>query len=336
MAPPGLGVVRPLAATGDRRPATGDRRDERAAPYRCPPSPADPAASAGGVATLAGMANEAMRANWATGAEGWVRNERIFDAVFAPFTAALLGVADLGTAQRVLDVGCGAGTLLDAAVAAGAEAVGVDISPGMVEAASRRVPAATVVTADAQTVDLLAAAPGAPFDRVVSRFGVMFFADPAMAFANIRSATAPGARLAFVCWREGEDDSFMLGLGPLNARLADPLAPPPPGSPGPLGLAHADRVHEVLTVAGWSDVTIEPVDGLCDYSIDGSDGVEERLTIALSGMVGRAARAELEPRLGPDGWRALLDEARDELRAHLVDGAVRFVGHTWLVTASNG
>ena len=291
--------------------------------------------AAGGVATLACMANEAMRDNWATGAEGWVRNERIFDAVFAPFTAAILGAADLGSARRVLDVGCGAGTLLDAAVAAGADAVGVDISSAMVEAARRRVPTATVVTADAQTADLLAAAPGAPFDRVVSRFGVMFFAEPEAAFANIRSATAPGARLAFVCWREGETDMFSLGLRALTARLADPPARPMPGAPGPMGLANADRIREVLTVAGWSDVTIEPSDGLCDYSIDGSDGVEERLTIALSSTVGRAVRAALEPRLDPDEWQAVLDEARAELRAELVDGAVRLVGHTWLVTATN-
>src|SRR4051812_50179088 len=86
------------------------------------------------------MANEAMRDSWAAGAQGWVLNERIFDAVFAPFTAAIVGAAGLDSARRVLDVGCGAGTLLEEAVAAGAEAVGIDISPPMVEAASRRGP----------------------------------------------------------------------------------------------------------------------------------------------------------------------------------------------------
>ena len=281
------------------------------------------------------MANEAMRDNWAVGADGWVRNERIFDFVLAPFTAAILGAADLGSALRVLDVGCGAGTLLDAAVKAGAEAVGIDISSAMVDAARRRVPTATVVTADAQTADLLAAAPGVPFDRVVSRFGVMFFAEPEAAFANIRSATVSGARLAFVSWREGETEMFSLGLRGLTARLADPPARPMPGAPGPMGLANADRIREVLTGAGWSDVTIEPADGLCDYAIDGSDGVEERLAVALSGTVGRAVRAALEPSLDADGWQAVLDEARAELRARLVDGAVRLVGHTWLVTATN-
>ncbi|MGZ4738860.1 MAG: class I SAM-dependent methyltransferase, partial [Ilumatobacteraceae bacterium] len=60
------------------------------------------------------------------------------------------------------------------------------------------------------------------------------------------------------------------------------------------------------------------------------------LAIALSGTFGRAARAALEPHLAPGGWEDVLDEARAELRAELVDGAVRFVGHTWLVTATNG
>lgn len=281
------------------------------------------------------MANETMRDNWTTGAEGWVRNERIFDAALSPFTDAILGSADLGSAKRVLDIGCGAGTLLEAAVAAGSDAVGVDISPVMVEAARRRAPTATVVTADAQTTDLLAAAPGVPFDRVVSRFGVMFFEQPDAAFTNIRQATAPGARLVFVCWREGEDDIFSLGLHGLMARLAEPRARPIPGAPGPMGLANADRIRDVLGVAGWSDITIEPNDALCNYSLDGSDGVEERLTIVLSGTLGRAVRAELEPQLGPVGWQAAIEGARDEVRAQLVDGAVRIVGHTWLVTATN-
>jgi SAM-dependent methyltransferase len=281
------------------------------------------------------VANEAMRDNWATGGEAWVRNERIFDAIFAPFTAAVVDAADLASAQRVLDIGCGAGTLLEAAAALGTDAVGVDISEAMVEAARRRAPGATAVVADAQTIDLLAVAPGAPFDRVVSRFGVMFFADPVAAFTNIRRATAPGAHMAFVCWRDGEIDTFQLGLRPLLDRMEVPPPVPSAGTPGPLGLADRASTAELLGLAGWDAVAIEPLDGLCDYGMDGSDGVEERLAVALSGAVGRAARADLEERLGPDGWQAALDEARDELRSHLHDGAVRVVGRTWLVTASN-
>ena len=281
------------------------------------------------------MANEAMRDNWASGGERWAENERIIDSTFTPVTEAIMAAAELGGATRVLDIGCGTGALLEAAVAAGTEPVGVDISPAMVDAAARRVPGATVVVADAQTTDILEAAPGVPFDRVVSRFGVMFFDDPVAAFANIRAAAAPGAELAFACWRAEERDVFMSGLAPLAARKGIPLEAGPVGAPGPLGLGTSVVVGDVLTEAGWSNVIVEALDPVLDYSLDGSDGVEERLAMALSGSLGRAARAELEPELGPDGWAALLDEVRDELRTFVVDGSVRLTGHIWLVTASN-
>ena len=61
------------------------------------------------------------------------------------------------------------------------------------------------------------------------------------------------------------------------------------------------------------------------------------LAIALSSTFGSAVRAALEPRLDPGGWQAVVDEARADLRAQLVDGAVPpLTGYAWLVTAKNG
>jgi len=291
------------------------------------------------------VANDEMRQTWAEGAGGWVANEAIFDAVFAPVTAAILDAAGLARGQRVLDVGCGTGTLLAAGAAAGAEVVGIDISPAMADGARRRVPAATLVVGDAQTAKLLDEAPGSPFDRVVSRFGVMFFADPAAAFANIRQATAPGARMVFVCWRDAaENPMFTLGTSVLVDRLEVKPELPVSGEPGPTAFADRVRLAGLLAEAGW-DPAISPLDVECDYGTGergtgergtgGSDGVEERLATILSTTTGRNARAELEPALGAVGWAALLEDVRSELREHVVDGSVRFPGAMWLVTATN-
>jgi len=183
--------------------------------------------------SVASVPDAQVGQGWVDGSAGWVANEGIFDAVFAPVTSAILGAAAIEPGQRVLDVGCGTGTLLAAAVATGATAVGVDVSPGMVEAARRRVPSATVIVDDAETADILARAPGAAFDRVVSRFGVMFFPDPVAAFTNLRRATAPGSRLVFACWRAKEDNPmFTLGTSVLEERLNPRPTPPPPGTPG--------------------------------------------------------------------------------------------------------
>lgn len=282
------------------------------------------------------MANESMRENWADSATGWVANQALFDAVYAPVTAAILAEAAPAAGRRVLDVGCGTGTLLEQSIAAGAEAVGVDIAEKMAAAARRRVPEATVLVADAQTADLLAEAPGAPFDRIVSRFGVMFFEDPVAAFANLRRAAAPGARLVFACWRsEAENPVFSMGTSVLADRLDPKPEPDDPDAPGPTAFADPERPAAVLAAAGWDAVAVDAFDFTCDYGIGGSDGVEERLTMILDGRTGRLAREQLVQRLGPEGWESAVDDVRAELIRRLVDGAVRFPVALWLVTATN-
>jgi SAM-dependent methyltransferase len=280
------------------------------------------------------MANEEQQQAWAAQGVDWVDHAAIFEAVLAPFADAVVQAADIGRGARVLDIGCGSGTLLHRTAALGAIPFGVDISEPMVQAARRRVPGATVALGDTQTLALRPAT-GEAFDRIISRFGVMFFDDPVAAFANIRDAAAPGARLTFVCWREGDNPMFTLGVDILADRLETPPAAPDPDAPGPLAFGNAERVRAILADAGWRDVDVAAFDGVCDFGIDGSDGVEERLSLLLANTTGRQARAELPERLGADGWAAVIEELRDELRRRRVDGVVKFPGHTWVVTAVN-
>ncbi|MGH3180023.1 MAG: class I SAM-dependent methyltransferase, partial [Streptosporangiaceae bacterium] len=44
------------------------------------------------------------------------------------------------------------------------------------------------------------------FDVLLSSLGVMFFDDPAAAFANLRKALRRGGRLAILCWRTREEN----------------------------------------------------------------------------------------------------------------------------------
>lgn len=281
------------------------------------------------------MANKEQQQAWAAQGVDWVDNAAIFEAVLAPFADAVVHAADIGPGARVLDIGCGSGTLLQRAAALGAIPFGVDISEPMVQAARRRVPAATVTLGDAQTMNLREASSGASFDRIISRFGVMFFDDPVTAFVNIRQSATPDARLAFVCWREGENPMFTTGVDILAAKLESPPAALDPTEPGPLAFGDPERVRAILTDSGWSDVTLAEFEGVCNFSLDGSDGVEERLALILANRTGQQARTELEARLGADGWAGVVEELREELRRHRVDGVVKFPGRTWVVTATN-
>src|SRR5204862_328727 len=112
------------------------------------------------------------------------------------------------------------------------------------------------VQADAQTH----AFPASAFDLVFSRFGVMFFADPTAAFANLRSALRPGGRVAFVCWRTLPENPWM--AVPLMAALQFLPPPPIPGpeDPGPFAFADRARVERILGGAGFADVALEALD----------------------------------------------------------------------------
>src|SRR5216117_3846750 len=104
----------------------------------------------------------------------------------------------------------------------------------------------------------------ASFDLLASRFGVMFFADPALSFANMRKALRPSGRLAFACWREPRQNPFF--MAPLQAvyQHVPKLPPQGPEDPGPFAFASEERVHRILGTAGFAAIDMEP----CDLTLD--------------------------------------------------------------------
>lgn len=113
-------------------------------------------------------------------------------------------LSDTRSRRASLPVGCGTGSTTVAVarlLGRSGRCTGIDVSERMLAAARaravrERVPA-SFVRADAQ----VHAFEERCFDLVVSRFGVMFFADPVVAFANLRRAAMVGAGLRFVAWR---------------------------------------------------------------------------------------------------------------------------------------
>ncbi|MBU6445636.1 MAG: methyltransferase domain-containing protein [Alphaproteobacteria bacterium] len=229
--------------------------------------------------------------------ERWARRHLRIDENLQQITPRVLEFAGARVGETALDVGCGAGTTalaLAEAVAPGG-VTAIDISRPMLEVAKAR-----AVEAEADIAFHLADASDfafAPsFDLVFSRFGVMFFADPVAAFANLRRALKPGGRLRFVCWRTVAENRWASAPFEAAKHLLPPQEPSDPFAPGPYAFADAARVEKILRDAGFRDVTIAVLDCSFYMGADADEAAQEALNVGplayAARDLGDAARAK--------------------------------------------
>jgi SAM-dependent methyltransferase len=262
--------------------------------------------------------------------ETWSRFQEQLDRQVEPLGREAMRVLDPAPGERILDIGCGCGqTTMALATRVGRQGavVGVDISrPMLAVARARPLPEGAARPAfreaDAQSEDL----GGPAFDAAFSRFGVMFFADPAAAFANIRKALKPAGRLAFVCWRPFSENPWM--RVPMEAAQAFlPPAPPiDPTAPGPFAFADSNRVRAILDQAGFTAIAVDPFDA----EIGGGD-IEA--TVSLTFRVGPLGRALAENR---DQIPAVAEAVRKAVTPYDGGKGVFMPAAAWIVRAKAG
>jgi SAM-dependent methyltransferase len=260
----------------------------------------------------------------------WTDRQQAQDAMLAPVSDILIDRARAGAGERIVDVGCGCGATaiaLAQRVGPAGYVLGIDISAPMLGRARQIVPAGLpidFVLADATTYPFEAAS----FDLLVSRFGVMFFADPVLSFANLRDALRPSGRLAFACWREPRENPWM--MTPLQAvyQHVPKLPRPGPEDPGPFAFASEQRVKNILSAAGFSGIAMEP----CPLSLDVAIGRGLDAAVETALEIGPAARAlEGHPL---DVITAATRSIREALAPFVSGQAVLLPGSIWIVTAS--
>ena len=258
-------------------------------------------------------------------AAAWAEVRQPLELQLAPLGRPALDALAARPGEHILDIGYGGGdTLLDLArrVAPDGSVVGIDVSAAVLAFARRAAKGQDrmrFIQADAQTYPFEPAS----LDAAFSRFGVMFFADPVAAFANIRRSLRPGGRLAFVCWRALEENP--LDFLPLRAAAAHLPPQPVPDSdePGPFSFADADRMRDILGRAGFAKIAIAARDEKV-----GSGDLETMLTVCSRvGALGRILREN------PGLRETALPAVRSALAAHDGPDGVKLNAATWIVTA---
>jgi len=274
------------------------------------------------------MTDTSQHALWnGPAGEAWVEAQRILDQMFAPLATHLLEAIPPGDDLHVLDVGCGTGAV--ALAIAGqlgpqGRVTGVDISAPMIalarERAQRAGLAVDFIVADAQQH---AFAPGS-LDRIVSRFGVMFFDDPVQAFGQLQRAAKRGGELQALAWRRPDENAFMTTA----ERAAAPwlqLPPRSPGAPGQFAFADQARVEQILSDGGWEDIEVLPLDVVCPI-----DRADLATYVALLGPVGSALRA---PDLDGATRTQVLEAVMAAFAPFIEGDAVTFTAACWEVRA---
>ncbi|ADD41341.1 class I SAM-dependent methyltransferase [Stackebrandtia nassauensis] len=137
--------------------------------------------------------DERMRHNYAGRAEIF---ERTFGKLCAYPVPTVLDAVGVAAGTRLLDVGCGTGSVAAAARDRGAAVTAVDPEQSMVEIASRRVPEATVLAGELPRLPFEDDA----FDAVVANFVLNHVGDPLAALGELRRVLRPHGRLGLTIW----------------------------------------------------------------------------------------------------------------------------------------
>lgn len=256
----------------------------------------------------------------------WVEHNQRYESILHAFDRPLLQAAELHADDRVLDLGCGCGqTTFEAARLVPDGAVtGLDLSEPMLELArhrSGRTHSAEVTfeQADAQIHPFTPAG----YDAAVSRFGVMFFADPSAAFTNIATALRPGGRLAFVCWQPPDRNPWFRKTAGTLAEYVD-FPDESEDACGPFSLTDPARIREVLAGTGFVDVDISAI----TEPMRTADDVEDAIDFICEGSM-----ATTLTEAGPEIKARALDAVRTALAPHDTEDGLVLPGYAWLVTA---
>jgi SAM-dependent methyltransferase len=277
--------------------------------------------------------NEANREQiefWNRLGERWVTYQESLDRVWRPLGDTTIERAAVMPGERVIDVGCGCGaTALELATRVGPSGfvVGIDVSQPMLKRAHERAQTAGVtniefIHADASTHTFSLGA-----DLIFSRTGVMFFSDPIAAFSNLRRALRTGGRLAFVCFRERQLNTWWtVPLAAVGTVLA--VEPPtPPNQPDPFSLGDDKHLRSILDGAGFVDAVCEAV----DYALVLGTDLDSATDFVIN--AGPAARALAS--VNDEQRRHARAVIRQALAQHQNSIGVSLQAATWIVRAAN-
>lgn len=196
---------------------------------------------------------ERLRAFERQGHDALARSyHEFFAEVTSLATEPLLDAVNLHPGTKLMDVASGPGALAAEAANRGARAVGVDLSPRMVELAHQLHPAIEYREADVERLPF----PDHMFDAVVCAFGLGHFPQPELAVAECVRTLAPGGRITFAWWDDPARQRVQGLFREATAEIGVTVPKDVPQGHNVFRFSNSDEFLRLLNGAGLTGVAI--------------------------------------------------------------------------------
>jgi ubiquinone/menaquinone biosynthesis C-methylase UbiE len=272
--------------------------------------------------------NKALHA-WQTSARYWDKYRVLITEMFAPLTSGLVEVAQIGTGQKVLDIGGGSGEpslTISRIVGRTGSVTYTDPVPGMLEstqaeAARRGVTNIHFRQCSANDLPFEACT----FDVAVARLSVMFFADPAAAVQEILRVVLKDGYLAFAVWGPKEANPFFSTITDVIDRFVE-IPPQDPDAPDTFRFAVPGKLAGILKQVDAKNV----IERRLNFQIEAAISFEQfwQLRTEMSETL-REKMARLTPAQLPTVKQAVADAAR----RYFASGTMSFPAEALIVGA---
>lgn len=244
-------------------------------------------------------AHEKSRAVWGAMAPGWERHREFMWGTTKHVAGWLVDTVEPREGDTILDVAGGVGDngfLAAERVGTSGKVIVTDFAPEMVDAAARRASELGLDNVETQVLDAeKMELPDDSVDGIICRWGFMLMLDPATAMAECRRVLKQGRHLAFSVWGPPEQNPWITVTGMTMMQLGHPPAGDPFGPGGMFSLANEDMIRQMVTAAGFSNVTIEPMPVEWRFgSFDEAWGFMTHVAGAIAAAVREFPPAEVE------------------------------------------
>ena len=250
----------------------------------------------------------------------WVKEDNSLNERFAILTKEFFSRANINKNEKVLDIGCGGGiTSFEASKLVGKDGyvLGADISEILLDLAKKNysnIENLEFKYCDVQNYKFKKNI----FSKVISRFGVMFFENPIVAFRNIYNSIQDGGSLHFVCWTNVLENEFFTAAANIIIKHLNKEFPQVTRAPGPFAFSEKKYVKQILNASGFKNIKVEKVyTSISTYDDSKKDG-------ELLFNIGLAGRLLAEENLSEEELSSIKNKIIEMAQKRQIDGKINY------------